>query len=89
MFVGVSILDKNSTQIDADVVISSGAVIGQNNVISGLTYIGKNCKIEPNNIIHDSVISDNCVIKCSYIDQSRISENMIVGPFESIVGKSN
>lgn len=86
---GVSILDKNSTQIDADVVISSGAVIGQNNVISGLTYIGKNCKIEPNNIIHDSVISDNCVIKCSYIDQSRISENMIVGPFESIVGKSN
>lgn len=86
---GVNILDKNSTQIDADVVIASGTKICQNNIISGLTYIGKNCNIEPNNIIHDSVISDNCVIKCSYIDQSRISENMIVGPFESIVGKSN
>lgn len=85
---GVNILDKNSTHIDADVIISSGAVIAQNNTLTGLTYIGKNCKLEPNNIIHDSVISDNCVVKCSYIDQSRISENMIVGPFEIIVGKS-
>ncbi len=86
---GVNILDKATTQIDADVVISYGTTISQNNVITGLTYIGKNCKIEPNNIIHDSVISDNCIVKCSYIDESRISENMIVGPFESIVGKSN
>ncbi len=86
---GVQILDKNTTNIDADVVIERGCIVSGGNNILGLTYIGKNCKIEPNNIISNSVISDNCVIKCSYIDQSRISDNIIVGPFESIIGKSN
>ena len=86
---GVNILDKNSTFIDCDVIIESGTTIHQNNTISGQTYIGKNCTLEPNNVIKNSIISDNCVVKCSYIDQSRISENMIVGAFESVVNKSN
>ena len=86
---GIIIQDKNSTFIDADVIIENGTIIKQNNSLYGLTYIGKNCVIEPNNVIKDSVISNNCVIKYSYIEQSRISENIIVGPFESVINKSN
>lgn len=86
---GILIEDKNSTVIDADVIIENGTIIKQNNCIYGLTYIGKNCVLEPNNVIKDSVISNNCVVKYSYIEQSRISENIIVGPFESVVNKSN
>ena len=86
---GVVIEDKNSTSIDADVIIENGTIIKQNNALYGMTYIGKNCILEPNNIIKDSVISDNCVLKCSYIEESRISEDMIVGPFESVISKSN
>ena len=86
---GVNIEDKQSTFIDAEVVIENGAKIEHNTTLIGQTYIGKNCTIEPNSIIKDSVISDKCVVKCSYIEQSRISENMIVGPFEKIINKSN
>ncbi len=86
---GIIIDDKKSVYIDADVVIENGTRIKPNNAIYGLTYIGKNTVLEPNNVIKDSVISNNCVIKYSYIEQSRISENIVVGPFESIVNKSN
>ena len=86
---GIIIEDKNSTHIDADVIIENGTIIKQNNALYGLTYIGKNCTLEPNNVIKDSVISDNCIIKYSYLEQSRISENIIVGPFESVINKSN
>ena len=80
--------DKKSCYIDADVIIESGTKIAPNNVIYGESYIGKNCTLMPNNVIRDSVISSNCVLKYSYIENSRISENIVVGPFESVVNKS-
>lgn len=86
---GIIFADKNSVFIDANVIIESGTKIKQNNSLLGLTYIGKNCIIEPNNVIKDSIISNNCEIKYSYIENSRISENIIVGPFESVINKSN
>ena len=61
---------------------------GQSPLKVGQTYIGKNCVVEPNNTIKDSVISDNCVLKTSYVCESRISENIVVGPFESVIKKS-
>ncbi|MBQ3494420.1 MAG: hypothetical protein IJA69_03300 [Clostridia bacterium] len=85
---GVILIDKNTTYIDCDVIIESGTKIGPNNTLLGQTYIGKNCVLEPNNVISNSVISDNCIIKCSYISESRISENIVVGPFESVIEKS-
>lgn len=85
---GVQIVDKNSTFIDADVVIEKGCVIMPNNTIKGNTYIGENVVLEPNNTIKDSIISKNVVLKNSYISNSRISENVIVGPFESIIDKN-
>ena len=85
---GVILTDSATTYIDADVIIEGGTKIAPNNTISGQTYIGKNCVIEPNNIIKDSVISDNCVLKTSYVCESRISENIVVGPFESVINKS-
>ena len=85
---GVVLVDKNSTYIDADAIIESGVKIYPNNTISGQTFIGKSCIVEPNSVISNSVISDNCIIKCSYISESRISENIVVGPFESVINKS-
>ena len=85
---GVIFIDSATTYIDADVIIEVGTKISPNNTILGQTYIGKNCVIEPNNTIKDSVISDNCVLKTSYVCESRISENIVVGPFESVIKKS-
>ena len=86
---GVIIKSYENTHIDCDVIIGEGTIIEPNNNLYGLSYIGKNCKLEPNNVVIDSIISDNCILKSSYICGSRISENMVVGPFESVINKSN
>lgn len=85
---GVYIVDPKSTFIDADVVIEKGVKIEHNNTIKGESYIGENCVLEPNNIIANSIISKNVVVKNSYINNSRIEENMIVGPFQTIIDKN-
>ncbi len=86
---GVIIENKNTINIDCDVIIGAGTVVCGNNNLYGQAYIGKNCILEPNNVIRDSIISDNCIIKSSYIQGSRISDNIVVGPFESVINKSN
>lgn len=85
---GVYILDPSSTHIDADVVIEKGTTIMPNNTIKGNSYIGENCTLEPNNIIVNSILSKNVVVKCSYVCNSGISENMIIGPFQTVLDKN-
>ncbi len=86
---GVFIKHPQTVFIDADVVIEGGTQIGANNVLRGRVIIGKNCIIDNNNTIENSIISDGCIIKNSYISESRISEYMTVGPFEKIEKQSN
>lgn len=85
----VIIIDEKSTYIGSDVIIESGTRIEPNNVLKGMTYIGKNCVLEPFNYINDSIISNNCVIKNSTIIKSKITENIVVGPFEIIENKQS
>lgn len=85
---GINITNPASTFIDADVVIEKGATIKHNNTISGQCYIGENVILEPNNVIKDSIISSNVVVRSSFVLGSRISENKIVGPFDKIIDKN-
>ena len=85
---GVNIVNALSTYIEADVIIESGVTIWQNNIIKGLSFIDKNVVLGPNNVICNAIISSGSEIKCSYIENSRISENKIIGPFEKVLNKS-
>lgn len=85
---GVLIENPQTVFIDADVVIEPGVQIKANNHLRGRVIIGKNCILDANNIIEDSIISDGCIIRQSYISQSRISEYLTVGPFEKIEKQS-
>lgn len=84
---GVIIMAKNAVEIDADVVIESGSIIKPFNSLKGRTYIGKNCHLESGNIIIDSIIGDGCIVKSSYIFNSKVNKSMVVGPFEKIINK--
>ena len=86
---GVFIENKTSTFIDATAIIEPGVKICANNVILGETYLGKNVIIGNNNTIISSIISSGCNIKSSYIKNSKITNNMVVGPFEIIEEKEN
>ena len=85
---GVYVESPALCTIEADVIIESGTKLFGSQNIRGRSIIGKNCVLQGNNEIIDSIISDNCNIVSSYIKSSRISENMIVGPFEGIIKKS-
>ncbi|MBO4412397.1 MAG: hypothetical protein J5779_00040 [Clostridia bacterium] len=86
---GVMFEDINSCFVDADVIIEPSVKICSNNVLKGETYIGNNVVLEPNNTIINSIISQNCIVKSSYIKNSKITENMVVGPFELIEEKES
>lgn len=86
---GVIIEDRKSTFIDADVIIGKGVKIRPNNVLRGETFVANNCVLESGNTIENSIIGANCVIKNSYIKNSKITDNMVVGPFEIIEGKES
>ena len=85
---GVRIVDKNSCYIDADVVIEKGCLIEPNNHIKGKSYLDENVTLEANNVVKDSIIGKNVIVRNSYIQNSRIGENVIVGPFETIIDKN-
>lgn len=87
LYNGVFIKDLISTFIDADVIIESGVIIEPNNIIQGRTYIGKYTFLESGNKIIDSVIGENCILKNSYICNSKVNKNIVVGPFEKVINK--
>ncbi len=85
---GIFIENPLTTFIDSDVVIESGVRIMTNNILRGKTIIGKNCLLEPSNYIENSIISAGCQIRQSSIIESKISEGMVVGPFEVVKKKA-
>ena len=82
---GVVVLGESF--IDADVEIEEGAVIYPNNVIKGQSYIGKNVVLESGNQIEDSIICDDCVLKMSYVQNSKIEQGKTVGPFAKVINQ--
>ena len=86
---GVNIPCFDGVVIGKDVEIEPGTTILPNTVISGKTYIGKNCTVGPFCEIIDCVIGSGCEIKSSFCKKSSISENRVIGPFESITNRCN
>lgn len=90
---GITLIDPNTTYIGLDVRIGKDTIIYPGNVIQGNTVIGENCILYPNSRIKDSVIENNVTIQSSVILESKVGENVMVGPFayirpESVIGNS-
>ncbi len=72
---GVTIFDRNTTVVDADVEIGSGVVIKSNNIIKGKAIIMKDAILEEGNVIANSIIGEGCnLVACRVVD-SKISNN--------------
>lgn len=81
---GVTIIDPNTTYIDADVNIGMDTVIYPSSIIEGQTEIGEDCIIGPSSRIVRSKISKGVEIKNSVVLESSIDEDNSVGPFAYI-----
>ncbi len=79
---GVTIVDPDSTYIDADVEIGRDTTIHPQVIIEGRSRIGSNCEIHSWSHLTNVEIGDNCTVKNSCVlTDSKLTANNKVGPF--------
>ena len=86
---GVTIIDVNSTYIEADVEIGNDTIVYPGTMLSGNTKIGTSCVIGMNCSITNSQIGNYTEIQSSTIIDAIVGENTTVGPYAYLRPKSN
>jgi bifunctional UDP-N-acetylglucosamine pyrophosphorylase/glucosamine-1-phosphate N-acetyltransferase len=82
---GVTIQDPGSVYIEPSVRIGMDTVIFPNCYLRGATVIGEGCRIGPQVEIVGSQIGNRVQIRfCTMITESRIADDVIVGPFSHL-----
>lgn len=74
-------LNKNSCFIGKNVKFGKNVTIYENNHIDGDCYIGEDTVLLPNNFITNSSIGKNCKVHASVIEDSKLNDNVSIGPF--------
>lgn len=78
---GVTIVDPDTTYIDADVRIGRDAVIHPMTFLSGSTRVGAGCEVGPSSRVVDSVLGSGAVVQFSVVRGARIGAEAQVGPY--------
>lgn len=84
MEAGVRVLDPTTVYVDEGVQVGEGTLILPGTILRGKTSIGKNCEIGPNSMIRDCVVGDRVTVNASQINESRIDDEVKIGPFAYI-----
>ena len=84
MLEGVTMLDPNSTFIDASVELGQDTVIYPNTMLLGQSKVGSGCTIGPGAVVQDSVIGDGCKVVASFLEESTLEESVEIGPFSHL-----
>ncbi|MFJ5793900.1 bifunctional UDP-N-acetylglucosamine diphosphorylase/glucosamine-1-phosphate N-acetyltransferase GlmU [Bacillus atrophaeus] len=81
---GVSLIDPMNTYISPEAVIGSDTVIYPGTVIKGQVQIGEDSIIGPHSEIVNSSIGSRTVIKQSVVNNSKVGNDVNIGPFAHI-----
>lgn len=84
---GVIIFGEATVFIDADIEIDSGVVIYPNNILQGEGVIASGTVLYSGNIIKNSIISNDCKIYASYIENSKISAGKTIDAGNKIINE--
>ncbi len=86
---GTTFHNPQSVWIEFDVDLSKDVEIHQNVILQGKTFIDEGTVIEANCIIKNSKIGKNVkILANSYIEDSEIKDNAVIGPFARIRNNS-
>lgn len=86
---GVTLIDPQSTYIEADVKIGNDTIIEPGVMLKGHTVIGSDCVIGKGTVIEDSTIEDGVHTLSSTIEQSIMRAGSDVGPNSHLRPKSD
>ena len=81
MLAGVTMIEPQTTYIEAGVTIGRDTVLWPNSYLQGGTRIGENCEIGPNCIIRDTVIGNDCLVLASVLEGALLEDDVDIGPF--------
>jgi bifunctional UDP-N-acetylglucosamine pyrophosphorylase/glucosamine-1-phosphate N-acetyltransferase len=87
MLDGVTVVDPNTTYIDARVRIGRDSVIHPCTVIEGRTVVGTGCMVGPFAVLTDASLGDNVEVVFSAVARATLAVGARVGPFEHIEGR--
>ncbi len=78
---GVTIIDIDTTYIDASVSIGQDSIIYPNTLLEADTVIGQNCIIGPNTRLTNVSVGDDCNIHFAYAHDAIVGKSVNVGPY--------
>ena len=84
MRAGVTIVDPASTFIGPDVEIAADTRIEPWTLLEGRTVIAEDCVIGPGTQLRDSTIGPRTRVVRSVVEESRVGEDAIIGPFSHL-----
>jgi bifunctional UDP-N-acetylglucosamine pyrophosphorylase/glucosamine-1-phosphate N-acetyltransferase len=84
MRAGVTIVDPQTTYIDATVEIGQDARIEPWTVLSGSTVIAQDAVIGPNTQLRDSRIGPRTSVWASIVEESEVAEDVQIGPYSHV-----
>jgi bifunctional UDP-N-acetylglucosamine pyrophosphorylase / glucosamine-1-phosphate N-acetyltransferase len=91
MLSGVTVLDPQSTHVDADCEVGQDTILEPGTILRGKTKIGKNCHIGPYSFLENAQVGNECTVRLSQVVDARILEKSQIGPYanvrpESVIG---
>lgn len=91
MLSGVTVIDPNTTYVDADAEVGQDAVLYPSTILKGKTKIGRQCRIGPFCYLEGAQVSNECEVRLSHLVDCRILEKSTIGPYanirpESVIG---
>jgi bifunctional UDP-N-acetylglucosamine pyrophosphorylase / glucosamine-1-phosphate N-acetyltransferase len=81
---GVTVIDPDTTYVDAGVVVGPDTVLLPNTFLEGSTKIGAGCEIGPNTRLVDTHVGDEAIVTFAVAREARIGAGATVGPFASL-----
>jgi bifunctional UDP-N-acetylglucosamine pyrophosphorylase / glucosamine-1-phosphate N-acetyltransferase len=78
---GVTIVDPDSTLIDAGVTIGPDTAVEPSTFIRGNTTIGGDCLVGPCTTLVDTTLGDGVSVPHSYLVQATVEDHGTIGPF--------
>ncbi|NLC76137.1 MAG: bifunctional UDP-N-acetylglucosamine diphosphorylase/glucosamine-1-phosphate N-acetyltransferase GlmU [Clostridia bacterium] len=81
MLSGVTLIDPQTTYIDAQVRIGSDTIIYPFTILRGNTCIGQDCLVGPNTDLTDTTVGNGVRIRQTVAEEAEIGNNCTIGPF--------